>query len=73
MMTQKYYYAVWIDFLHGPMLGHMALNVQETNAKGDVIKLHRNVIEGIHPPTESTIVEMLLPGAMRSTLKAVEA
>lgn len=36
----RYYRAVWIDFLHGPLVGKMAINVQETNERGDVIKLH---------------------------------
>jgi hypothetical protein len=63
MNDLRYYYAVWVDFLHGPMCDQMALNVQETDSKGGVIRLHRKIVEKTQPPTEAKIVDLLLPGA----------
>lgn len=63
-MTPVFYFAVWIDFLHGPLRGKIAINLQEVNAEDQIKQTHRKHIETAQPPTEAEIVEMLLPGAV---------
>lgn len=59
-----FYAAVWIDWLHGPYAGKVALNVQECTAKGQPTETHRrHIMASRLLGDEAWIVEQVLPGA----------